>query len=301
MDKRILPVDQDNQDFLYAYCAQYGAEHDSSYQPGRDIELSAEHPSYLLSEGEQIIGAVSLMRTENFLSIGKARFSIFHTRTANQEDYELLWEAIQPHLEDLDSVYLFIPDEKKEIAGILEKLKFEVERYSFILERGGTRLPDPVWPKGIRIYPLAPNDLEGMRQFAECINEEFKDLAGHTPSSAAFIQTFFEEAGYIEGGLCLLKKGDEPVGTIGMMHDIENMEAGEIMALGVIGNYRGMGLGRNLLRYGYNFLLNKGLDPVILSVNGENSGAIRLYKQEGFHLTESVVCYSLDPQRFRRN
>lgn len=301
MDERILPVDHDNQDFLYAYCAQYGAEHDGSYQPGRDFQLSIEHPSYLLMEGEEVIGAVSLMRTDNFLSIGKARFSIFHTRTQNQQDYALLWQAIQPHLEDLDSVYLFIPEERVEVAETLKSLDFEVERYSFILERGGSKLPAPVFPEGIHIYTLAPDDLEGMRQFADCINDEFKDLAGHTPSSADFIQTFFEDVGYIEGGLCLLKKGDKPIGTIGMMHDVENMEAGEIMALGIIGNYRGEGLGRNLLRFGYNFLLNQGLDPVILSVNGENSEAIRLYKQEGFHLTESVVCYSLDPQRFRRN
>jgi ribosomal protein S18 acetylase RimI-like enzyme len=37
-----------------------------------------------------------------------------------------------------------------------------------------------------------------------------------------------------------------------------------------------------------------GLDPVVLSVNAENEAALRLYRSEGFVLTETVVCYALD-------
>ncbi len=293
MAGEILQINQTNQALLYDYSNQFGAEHDSSYIPGRDFQLSAEHPSYLLVEGDLVVGAVSLMRTERFLSIGKARFSIFHTRTGAQEDYAALMDAIRPHLNDLKSVYLFIPEENKVVAGILEGLEFEVERYSFILERGGSLLPEPVFPDGISVYSLAQDDQEGLVRFADCINEEFKDLAGHTPSSAEYIHTFFEDQGYIRDGICLLKRGQEPIGTIVMMHDVENMSAGEIGGLGIIEKYRGMELGRNLLRYGYNFLIDQGLDPVILSVNGENHGALSLYQKEGFNLTESVVCYSL--------
>lgn len=294
MTVNIVNVTEENQSRLIEYCAQYGSEHDGSYLPGRDFAFSEEHPSYLLIEGDQVVGAVSLMRTKPFLSMGKGRFSIFHAKSGDADHYARLLERIRPQIEDLRSVYLFIPEEKLKVAGILEELGFRVERYSFILERGGPALPDPVFPEGVSIYPLAPDDLEGIRQFADCINEEFKDLAGHTASSTEYIQTWFEDQGYIEGGLCLLRKGEESIGTIGLMHDVENMAAGEIMAIGILEKYRGMDLGRNLFRYGFNFLINKGLKPVILSVNGENHGAIRLYESEGFKLTETVVCYSLE-------
>ena len=93
--------------------------------------------------------------------------------------------------------------------------------------------------------------------------------------------------------MCLLKKEHDPVGTISMTQDLDDMDAGEIMAFGILEKYRGLDLGRNLLRYGINYLIGKGLKPIILSVNGENHGAINLYEKEGFNLTESVVCYAL--------
>ena len=289
----IIRVDKDNQGQLYDYCSKYAIEHDSSNVPGRDFDLSEEHPSYLLMENDQVVGAVSPMRTKRFLSVGKGRFSIFHANNGDQAVYKKLLEAILPHMDDLQNVFMFIPEKNEGSAGILNELGFEIERYSFILERSEPALAEPVFPEGFAVYPLDPTDQEGMSQFAACINEEFKELAGHTPFKAEDIQTWFEDQSYIEDGICLLKKGQEAVGSISLMRDLDDKDAGEILALGILEKYRGLDLGRNLLRYGINFLIEKDLKPIILSVNGENHGAINLYEKEGFNLTESVVCYAL--------
>ncbi|MFN2113151.1 MAG: GNAT family N-acetyltransferase [Anaerolineales bacterium] len=293
MAEEIIRVDGDNQQQLYDYSLKYGAEHDSSYLPGRDFELSEEHPSYLLVKDGQAAGAVSLMRTSRFLSVHKARFSILHSILENRDAYAKLLDAVRPHFLDLESVFLFIPEAKDETAGILGQLGFQVERYAFILEREGPALPAPAFPEGITVHKLEREDQDGLRQFSDCINEEFKDLAGHTHSTAEFIQGFFDDTCYLEGGVCLLKKGAEPIGTIAMMRDVDDPKAGEIMAFGVLEDYRGAGVGRNLFRYGFNFLIDHGLKPVFLSVNGENHNAIKLYQSEGFDLTQSVVCFSL--------
>ncbi len=296
MAQEIIRVSRDNQQQLFDYCTAYGVEHDSSYLPGRDFQLSDEHPSYLLLDGGQVVGAVSLMRTKNFLSVNKGRFSIFHSVLGNRDAYARLLAAIHPHCRDLNSVYLFIPETKHELALILDQLGFKVERYSFILERGGPALPPPVFPDGISVHHLEKGEEEGLRQFADCINQEFRDLAGHTPSSAEFIQSLFDDLCYLDRGICLLKKGRDALGTIIMMRDVDNPAAGEIMGFGVLEDYRGQGLGRTLFRYGFNFLIEQGLQPVFLAVNGENHNAIRLYQAEGFDLTESVICFSLDPR-----
>lgn len=296
MAEEIFRVDKDSQQLLYDYSLKYGAEHDSSYLPGRDFELSAEHPSYVLVKDGQAAGAVSLMRTSRFLSVQKGRFSILHSVLGDKDSYAKLLDAIRPHFLDLQSVYLFIPEAKDDTANILGQLGFQVERYSFILEREGPPLPEPVFPAGITVHTLDREDLDGLQQFADCINEEFKDLAGHTHSTPEFIQGTFDDACYLEGGVCLLKKGDEAIGTIVMMRDVDDPKAGEIMGFGVSEGYRGVGLGRNLFRYGFNFLIERGIRPVFLSVNGENHNAIKLYQSEGFNLTESVVCFSLSIQ-----
>lgn len=293
MTADIIRVDKDNQGQLYDYCSKYAKEHDSSYVPGRDFDLSEEHPSYLLIESGQVAGAVSLMRTKRFLSVGKGRFSIFHANNGDPVVYKKLLHAIRPHMDDLQNVFMFIPEKKEETAEILRELGFEIERFSFVLERNEPALAEPVFPEGITVYPLGPTDQEGINQFAACLNEEFKELAGHTPSTGEDIQTWFEDQSHIEGGMCLLKDEQEPVGTISMMRDLDDMDAGEIGAFGILEKYRGQDLGRNLLRYGINYLIGKDLKPIILSVNGENHGAIKLYEKEGFILTESVVCYSL--------
>ncbi len=289
----IIRVDNTNQEQLYDYCSRHAIDHDSSYVPGRDFKLSEEHPSYLLVDDRVIIGAVSLMRTKRFMSVGKGRFSIFHAKNGDQTAYNKLLEAIRPHMDDLQNVFMFIPDKNKVSAEILSNLGFKIERYSFILERRDSALAEPVFPEGLTVHSLNPLDFEGIDQFAACLNKEFKALAGHTPSTAQDIQSWFEEQGHLQGGVCLLRKGQEAIGTISMMRDQDDLNAGEIGALGILEEYRGRDLGRNLLRYGIKFLKEKEFSPITLSVNGENKGAIKLYEREGFVLTESVVCYSL--------
>lgn len=294
MSLKIEQVTDLTEQDLVIYAGQYGPEHDGSYLPGRDFQISADHPSYLLWQDNQLVGAVGLMRTKRFLSINKGRFSIFHSILNTREAYLKLLHAIEPHFQDLQSVYLFIPEEKAEMAAFLSGLNFQIERYSFILERKEKELYEVEFPDNFAVQQLTPADKVGISQFAACINQEFKELAGHTPSTPEDIQTWFDAPGFLEGGLCLLKKGQEPVGTISMMKDLENLEAGEIAAFGILNIFRGQNLGRNLFRYGVNFLIGEGLNPITLSVNGENHTAFHLYEFEGFALTESVVCYALD-------
>jgi mycothiol synthase len=294
MQYKIERVTPENESELISYSAAHGAEHDSSYLPGRDFELSDEHPSYLLKEAGRVVGAVSLMLTKRYLSVNKGRFSIIHSVLNSVEAYQQLLDAVQPHIKDLKSIFLFIPEINKATTAILSQLGFDIERYAFLLERDNSRIAEPVFPEGFSIQRLIPSNLEGISQFAACLNEEFKELAGHTTNTPEELQTWFDDQSYVEGGLCLLKYGEEPVGTIGLMKDMDNLAAGEITAFGLLKQYRGRDLGRKLLRFGINYLAGQDLDPIMLSVNGENHGAIQLYKSEGFQLTESLVAYKLE-------
>lgn len=64
-------------------------------------------------------------------------------------------------------------------------------------------------------------------------------------------------------------------------------EVGEVYVLGVSPRAQGSGLGRVLLEQGLDYLTKRGFRTVILYVDGDNTGAVRLYERAGFH-TRSV-------------
>jgi mycothiol synthase len=65
--------------------------------------------------------------------------------------------------------------------------------------------------------------------------------------------------------------------------------------LGVDPDYRGRGLGRQLLLVGLSYLKTKGLRVVELTVDGENKVACSLYKSAGFKLWTSSLWYEKKP------
>jgi mycothiol synthase len=287
-------VTEQNQEQLTDYAARYGMEHDSSYLPGRDFEFSEQYPSYLLLQDARVVGAVCLMRTPRYLSVDRARFAVLHSLLDAEEAYSRLLDAVQPHLQDLKSVFLFIPQEKEGTAAILEGLGFQIERYSYVLQRDDLEPGEVSFPESYAVKAVEPGDRVGLEQFVGCLNEEFRELAGHTPNRVEELATWFEDETYLEGGLCLLKRDQEPVGTIAVMRDNDNPAAGEILAFGILKAQRGRNLGRILFRYGVNLAVERGLNPVTLSVNAENDMAIRLYLSEGFQVSEAIICYRLE-------
>lgn len=62
---------------------------------------------------------------------------------------------------------------------------------------------------------------------------------------------------------------------------------GEVYVLGVSPDAQGLGLGRVLLHTGLAYLSARGFRTVILYVDGDNTAAVRLYENAGFH-TRSV-------------
>jgi mycothiol synthase len=69
---------------------------------------------------------------------------------------------------------------------------------------------------------------------------------------------------------------------------------GEVYVLGVDPQAQGTGLGRALTVKGLDYLQSRGLEQVILYVEGDNSAAIGLYRKLGFDLFETDVQYELD-------
>ncbi|WP_345470240.1 mycothiol synthase [Glutamicibacter ectropisis] len=67
--------------------------------------------------------------------------------------------------------------------------------------------------------------------------------------------------------------------------------SGEVYVVGVVPEAQGLGLGRSLTITGVNYLLELGVDPVILYVDAENEPAVKLYRSLGFTLWDADIMY----------
>ena len=297
MTLRVELVTPNNAARLVRYSAEHGAKHDSSYLPGPGFNILPEQPSYLLLSGRSVVGAVSLMLTHRYTSVGSGRFAIFHSTRRSADAYARLYAAVRPHVRGLRKVYLFLPEKEQQTGAILHSLGFPIERYTYILRRPSVGGGEVVWPEGVAIEALGPADGVGAQQFADCLNDSFAGLAGHTESSGDDVRTWFDDEGYLDGGICLLKQDGIPIGTVMVMRESDGRGDAEVAGLGIVKAFQGRGLGRSLLRYAVRFAVQNRFGSVVLSVNAENESALRLYQSEGFSVIETMVCYAKDCSR----
>jgi len=79
---------------------------------------------------------------------------------------------------------------------------------------------------------------------------------------------------------------DEPIAfvrtALGPPEEADAAPAGEVRLVGVLPQWRGRGLGRELLRWGVAQLRARGAGLVKLSVEAENEVALGLYRRTGF-------------------
>jgi mycothiol synthase len=90
-------------------------------------------------------------------------------------------------------------------------------------------------------------------------------------------------------GLLVARRDDQQDGEVLCLHWTKVHPAsgdvpayGEVYVIGVHPSTQGSGLGRALLVAGLEHLRSRGLDEVVLYVEGDNHGAIRLYESFGF-------------------
>jgi mycothiol synthase len=277
------------------YCKKHRKELDDSFLYDEDLKnfkVDTENPTYILTDSKgEIKGAASLILDDYQRRGKRARFRIFHVESQDEQHYKQLFEEILRHTESLNNVFLFVPLLNEKLQDVIEKLKFDVERYTFLLVREDLEARDPSIPDGFEIKSFRP----GADEDAWCLvrNAAFSKLKGsETPITPEMVAKMPSESDYLEGGMMILYKDDQPVGVVRGSDD--EYEGSPIMNIGpvaILPEYQGNGLGRALLRASIQFSKEKGYKRCVLCVNADNEQAKALYLQEGFVQTEGVVCY----------
>ncbi|MBS8266449.1 GNAT family N-acetyltransferase [Mesobacillus boroniphilus] len=278
-----------------AYCKKHRKELDDSFLYDEDLQnfkIDGENPTYILTDvSGNIKGAASLILNDYHRKGKRARFRIFHCEFHDDQFYKQLYEEILKHTNSLDHVFLFVPLLNQKLQDVMVKLKFDVERYTFLLVREDIEVRDPAIPQGFEIRSFRP----GVDENAWCMvrNGAFSKLKGsETPITPEMVAKMPVESDYLDGGMMILYENETPVGVVrGSDDEYEDSPIMNIGPLAILPEYQGKGLGRVLLRAALKFSKEKGYKRCVLCVNADNEQAKALYLKEGFEQTEGVVCY----------
>jgi mycothiol synthase len=186
---------------------------------------------------------------------------------------------------------VFIPLVNKKLMKFIEKLKFSVERYSFLMIRDGLEVPEPCLPENYEIRSFKSGIDEEI--WCEVRNTSFANLQGsETPLTEEIVVKMISGKDHIEGGSMILFHGERPVGVVrGTKDEYNGLPIMNIGPLAITPEYQGKGLGRGLLRASLRFAREQSYERTMLCVNAENERAKALYIEEGFKQVEGVVCY----------
>ncbi len=256
-------------------------EHDESYLPDENFTPGKENPTYLLyNRSNELTGVISLM-------MDKGRFRILHSTEAKYDNYKCLLDKILPYTDALKNIYLFIPEGKITVRDILKRLDFYEQRYSWYLEIDNIQLNKVEFHDIFNLKSVQENKEENI--WCDIINNNFKDHQGFSQLQSNDIKEMKGQ----NTEMLILWRGRIPIGTIQIDIEVEdNIKVGFISWLSINKQYRGMGLGRNLLRSAINLSYNNMAKKVGLVVHSTNENAIQLYQSEGFKKVEAFICYN---------
>ncbi|TYB98257.1 MAG: GNAT family N-acetyltransferase [Kosmotoga sp.] len=284
----IVKVSSYNLKKFILYCKKYAKEHDDSFIPGDNFVPDYDHPSFLLmGKEDEIVGAASLILEEPFRKAKKGRFMVFHCLDETVDNYRKLLNSVLPNCSELDKLYLFVP-EKKHTEKLFKEIGFTFERQSYLMKRELGEIPII---KLSDTYSFRNFDCEKDAEiYCEIINKSFSNMAGHITIDPPNLRKLLNETKSPDNGIQFLCYKDVPIGLVFTEFDNTLKDCISIGPVAVLPEYQGKGLGRILLRKGIEIASSNGYDSW-LSVNEENTRAVKLYLSEGFKIIDHRKCY----------
>jgi mycothiol synthase len=176
---------------------------------------------------------------------------------------------------------------RSRLVPVLRERGFTPIRELHQLRRPLTELAaDPPLADGVRIRAFEPgrdDDAWLAVNSAAFATHAEQGRWGHEDLAARINESWFDPAGFL-----LAERGGELLGY--HWTKVHPDGSGEVYVLGVAPTAQGLGLGNALLIRGLHHLAAVGCPEVLLYVDGDNPGALRLYERAGFRR------YDLDVQ-----
>jgi mycothiol synthase len=195
------------------------------------------------------------------------------------------------------NLILYGPADRPAAAGFIEALGFTYTSSLWLFELAPEiAVPTPAFPSDVTVRTYRhPDDLAA---FVRLANASFVDH----PTPMTFTETVVAHThglpDFDPGGIVLLVSRDDPERLIGWAKaEHEIVESGErrgyVAFVGVVPEWRGRGLGRELLRWAIGYCRDAGSSTIELNVEAANDRALELYRRTGFRAAVEWPHYAL--------
>lgn len=279
------------EDFI-KYCKKYREDPNDEGLSDIDLEnfeINKENPTCILVSDNSIKGAVSLILDDFYKQVKMGRLRIFHSIENEIDNYKIMLRAILEEIEGIDEIFIYIDKKNEVMAEILTSLQFKLGGYSFTMIREDKEVPKATFSEGFELRTFKENRDEV--DWCKVRNIGFPEDPPRTPENVCLYWKSDPQC-HLEGGMMLLYYNEEPIGTIRASVEFEAGEAYTYISVVCVNpEYRGKGLGKNLLRAAIDYGRSKGMAKAMLCVNIENESALNLYLREGFIKYEASVLY----------
>ena len=169
-------------------------------------------------------------------------------------------------------------------TAMAERLGYRHDRWFWLMQRYRSGAPpEPAWPEDVTVRTFDGSDAM-LADWNAAYNDSFADHYRFVRSPIENTRKQAAKPGFRADGLLLAYRDGQ---VAGFCRNELFAGRGEIGTLGTVRAARGIGLGRALLRWGVGWLERACEVPVTLLVDGENDGALSLYRSEGFEVTRT--------------
>jgi mycothiol synthase len=173
---------------------------------------------------------------------------------------------------------------------LAERLGLKVTRELYFLRRTRAPLPDPVWPDGIEVRTFVPGQDDAA--WLSVNAAAFADHPEQGSWTAADLTDRIQQPWFDPNGFFLAV--DSTTDALAGFHWTKVEDGiGEVYVVGVSPSHQGSGLGKALTLQGLHHLQeDRGLDSIVLYVDGTNTPARALYTSLNFTTAALDVQYA---------
>ncbi len=262
-----------------------------------ELQLTSE---ILVAERDGVVrGYIHIYTDPHLMGLGRINIDAFHVHPEERRSGvgALLLEAAEAKAREWNGRYMSIaiPAAVETSQTFLIKHQFQLMRYFWKLRHAGLEgLPAAELPGNLRFRTFR----RGMDEaaYVELLNATFAEHWDFAPITQPELEEWNQRPDFDPRGCFFIVDGEREIAHITVLVDPKRFEethdaAARVFELGVLPEYRGKGLGYQLLLKASEFSRMHELNALELVVDGQNDGAKGMYEQMGFQEKRAILVF----------